>query len=1330
MHDLLQARVAARQLLARYEAAHPNQQAISLAPTPIDDVIAWLGLEVEQFNPLDHPPGTLGWLEPGEDLIWLAMHLEAPVRRFTLAHELGHWVLHRQPESSPSGALDMPAFLVESGLAACTDEDIEAYVGESALEDEMLAPGQSYSPRARRERAADAFAAELLAPLERVRALFLGTPERPARAPEDLAAYFGITRKALLGRLTELLEERPPQGQGIEAAFPPKNAGAGTPAQVAALPATAAKAYDPYQQAAIEAPTPALVVAGPGSGKTSTLVGRVRALIEMQGVPPQRILALTFSNKAAREMRERIAGVVSDQSNLPTVSTFHSFCAELLRSYAAQVGLRPDFALLDTPDGYFLLRRLASRLPLQRYAHLSHPELHFATLLGAISRAKDELATPEDYLRLAEAALASAASDEERLKAEKAREVALVYRTYQEALAAQGDADFGDLILLTVRLLREQPAVLAEVQERYQQILVDEFQDMNRASGVLLKLLCGERANIWVVGDQDQAIYRFRGASPANIGQFHRDYPGARVFPLSRNYRSLPDIVAAAGAFREAVLHPQVDQMAGQMASQTPAAHAERAQQAAQAEQAAQAVLSARQEAVRPPPAEPILTLATAPDEQAEIAGLASEIARRYAAGTPYRDQVVLCRTREHARVIAEGLERAGIPVSMGGGLLEQAEVKDVLAIISLLADPSGMGLLRAGRQPEHFIPSDDLLALFATAQRLEMPAGMLLWQPDHLPPLSPQGFDGLMRLTAILSDLRTAPDLWTLLARYLFIHTRHVQRLLAATDRNSRLRLEHLRGLLDLARRFDAQERELLEKHSTREAAQAQADEGRQWERFLEYLRVLMELRADSSARREGDEGEGEVEDVLRVLTVHASKGLEFPVVYLPQLAQNRFPFARRGEAAPPPPGLCEDEAARSREDARAAHLLDEACLFYVGLTRARDALVMSRAEKYKGRRYAPSDFLRHLEEAMGARLRQVRWEGVELLRLLLTQNSDATAQLNEADRLAQPQAEETQPAEQPEAQLAAPTVLSAGALETYLRCPRQYKYRYLYALAPNERGYRQFYAVVQGTLRALHERFSGGLLARAGHLADAQPEQAGVSVPPLSLEGAQAVFAEQWRQHGPEDHPFAATYFEHGLRVVEAIWSNLAGVSHAQTASGQVAEGETGDAQPLEECASAADIAARQPSGALKLEAGSRLAQKLQARIAEQTIQVTVDRIDDETAPTSDSPADGAARRPVRLVRHRMGGKDDERPQVETRHLLYALAQEQRAPDRPVEVYEHNLSTGALIPIPLNSKSAQNRRAEVEAALAGLRARRYPPKPDRSTCPRCPFVLICPAE
>jgi superfamily I DNA/RNA helicase len=1222
---------------------------------------------VERFNPADAPPGTLGWLEPGEDLIWLSFSLAEPVRRFTLAHELGHWVLHRRLAGQPSGSLSGMSAARADQPVGCTAEDVEAYVDAGPGEDELLRPGQSYSPRARRERAADAFAAALLAPLDRVRPLFLGTPEREPLDPERLAAHFGITLQALLGRLAELLRERPARELQAQERTKPALA----PPTPAERPASAPRASDPWQLMAIVASTPALVVAGPGSGKTSTLVGRVRYMIGEQGIAPQRILALTFSNKAALEMRERIAATLGEGTGalttLPTVNTFHSFCSDLLRLYADQVGLRPDFALLDLPGSYFLLRKVGGRLPLRHYGHLSNPELHFATLLGAISRAKDELAAPEDYLRLAGAALAAAESDEERLKAERAREVALVYQVYQEALAAQGDADFGDLIRLAVQFLKANPAALAELQERYQHILVDEFQDMNRASGVLLKLLAGERANIWVVGDQDQAIYRFRGASPANIGQFHRDYPGAQVLPLSRNYRSLADIVAAAGAFRDAAMRLSVSgEQEAEGKEQTPPE---------------QSVTSTKQEAVRPPSAESVITLAVAPDAQGEIAGLIAAIQERYARGIPYQDQVILCRTREQARLVIEGLERVGLPASAGGSLLEQPAVKDLLAVVALLAEPSGMGLLRAAAQTDHLIPREDVLTLFAHAQGQGVPAGLLLWQPERLPELSTQGFAGTLRLVDILADLRTTPDLWTLLAQYVFMYTSQARRLLRSDDRAGGQRLDHLRGLLDLARRFDMQERE-------REAQEQEEliETGKRWGRFLEYLRVLIELRADDGGRREAEEDDGEPVDMVRVMTVHASKGLEFPVVYLPQLAQQRFPVTMRGESTPMPSGMVEDDTIRSRQDARAAHLLDEACLFYVGLTRARDELILSYAERYKTRKAAASDFLRHIEVAPDARMRRVRWGEDDLA--LLDGKNDGQGAANGFGLEAE--------------QAASPSMMSVSELETYLRCPRQYQYRYVYGFQPAEGGYRQFYECVQRTVRVVHEH----LAAASASPVPASQTEASASEPAFSLEAAQELFAENWRQYGPLDHPFADSYFTHGQRVIERTWSGLTGTAEAQA--------QEAEPPPEDEARPAA-----------RLAVSSRLSQKLQARLDDQTIQVTVDRVEDEGRLSAIDPD-----RPVRLVRHRMSGKDEEKADVEVRHVLYALAQEQRAPGRPFEVYEHNLSTGALVPVPLESRAAQNRRADLATALAGMRARRYPPRPDRHFCPRCPFLMVCPAE
>src|SRR2546421_4814669 len=196
------------------------------------------------------------------------------------------------------------------------------------------------------------------------------------------------------------------------------------------------------------------------------------------------------------------------------VSTFHAFCAEMLRTYSGLVGLRPDFTVIDETEGYFLLRQLAGEMQLYHYRNLKAPAYYFPDILKAISRAKDELVTPEQYRQLGQCMLERASDEEAQLSAQKALEIAAIYGLYQDALHARGDTDFGGLIMLAVQLLQEYPEVLYEQQQRFQHILVDEFQDINRASGVLLRLLAGAERHVWGVGDSDQGIYCFCGASP------------------------------------------------------------------------------------------------------------------------------------------------------------------------------------------------------------------------------------------------------------------------------------------------------------------------------------------------------------------------------------------------------------------------------------------------------------------------------------------------------------------------------------------------------------------------------------------------------------------------------------------------------------------------------------------------------------------------------------------------------------------------------------------------------------------------------------------------
>src|SRR5712692_5788228 len=369
-----EAREVARQLLQSFRESHPQWHDDC---TPLDEITRWLDLEVETFHAGDYVEGTFGFLDPQENLVWLRRDLPEMLRRFTLAHELGHAMLHRKvaPQLQPlidSIRVSIATTTTDEGASRedpCQVEDVREEVSSPLFQEqaeEALGPGVAYDPRSQRELAANIFAAELLMPLERVRALFLARDVRPS----ELGDIFQVSQSAMLNRLADVVmgDAGDRNGRGISGGEEANNARVSDTSWI--------ERYDEFQRAAIEAPTPALIVAGPGSGKTSTLIGRAAYLIHDQGVAPERILALTFSRKAAGEMQERLDKMlVSNQGDRegvasPTVSTFHAFCAELLRKYGELVGLRANFAFIDDAEGYFLLRRMAGELLLRHYQNL------------------------------------------------------------------------------------------------------------------------------------------------------------------------------------------------------------------------------------------------------------------------------------------------------------------------------------------------------------------------------------------------------------------------------------------------------------------------------------------------------------------------------------------------------------------------------------------------------------------------------------------------------------------------------------------------------------------------------------------------------------------------------------------------------------------------------------------------------------------------------------------------------------------------------------------------------------------------------------------------
>lgn len=844
----------------RYLARQRRTEAQAMAG---DDAATALLAAAEQLTQFKRKPvhagdplldGGEAMLDPEVQVIWFNCDVPPELAVFYQAHEYAHlWI--------------------DGAGATCHASDVN---GEASEERVPLGVQrvEGYGPHERRECQANVFAREFLLPADALRRWFI----------ED--GLDGATIATRVGVLEGMVFHQLAYALLTPASLVQAPSGTGGGAEGPILP------LDPSQQRAAQVGHgPVLVDAGPGTGKTKTLVGRITFLLQEHGVDPTSILALTFSNKAAEEIRERVARVAPDAAPHIWMGTFHAFGLELLRKYGTRLELPAKPTVLDPTAAVFLLERLLPVLHLHHYQNLYEPTDTLRDIVHAISRAKDELVAPAQYTALATAQLERATTAEEREEAEKVQEVARVYTIYQASLEQEHLLDFGDLIFKAVVLLQSQPDVCEAIQHTFRHILVDEYQDVNRASGILLRAVAGTGDGLWVVGDVRQAIYRFRGAAPSNMHLFPRDFPGAHVLSLTRNYRSQPKIV---GAF---------------------------------------ATLAPRMRAMRSAPFLPWekerpdtgghVRLEIADDLVAEGEGMAREIARQRAHGISYRDQAVLCRSHTHLARIAAILEQEGIPVLYLGDLFERPEVRDLLSLVSLACGGTGRGLVRVARFPEYQIPLGDVRTLFGLAREQQIPFPRALALAQSTATISDCGKAGFALLDRHLDGLCYGTNAWSLLAQYLFV------------------RSVYLRAFLTDASVAGQQQRFALYQflqfiHEQNEPLREQGGEPKRL--LLDYVRRL-ELFGEEKQLRHLPEWASAL-DAVRLLTVHASKGLEFRAVYMPILGQGYFPVRRQARPCPPPAGMVSDE----RDD---GHDEEEECLFFVALSRARDVLCLSRARR-----------------------------------------------------------------------------------------------------------------------------------------------------------------------------------------------------------------------------------------------------------------------------------------------------------------------------------------------------------------------------------------------
>ncbi len=576
----------------------------------------------------------------------------------------------------------------------------------------------------------------------------------------------------------------------------------------------------PQQRAVATLEGPVLVLAGPGSGKTRVLTHRIAYLITVAGIDPFHILAVTFTNKAAREMRERLATLLGEAVAADlTVGTFHAICARWLRRDIVHLGRERDFVIYDSDDQERLMKRVLREL------NLNEKQNPPRAILSAISRAKNELISPEEFARAARSYF-----DEI---------VARCYARYQALLSESNALDFDDLLGETVRLLREHPTVRERYQERYQFLLVDEYQDTNRAQYLIVRALAERYRNLFVVGDEAQSIYAWRGADVRNILQFEHDYPDATVILLEQNYRSTQAILDVAQALISVSPQRKYDKRLWTTNGA----------------------------------GEPVILYEAFNDED-EVQFVIGEIMRLIASGKARPgDCAILYRTNAQSRLVEEALVQAHLPYQVVGGVrfYERKEVKDVLAYLRLAANPyDSVSLQRIINWPGRGIGERTVTELIVWARQLGVPL-----------------YQALSELASGVDNPFTARSRAALLAFHALI-----------ADLNQRRAALPLLELIDFALTAVGVKETLAQEYDTEEAEDRWRNVQELRNAALAYLHLPIEnqlaaflediaLVADIDALDRNS-------DVVTCITLHQAKGLEFPNVFVLGIEEGLLPHSR----------------------------------------------------------------------------------------------------------------------------------------------------------------------------------------------------------------------------------------------------------------------------------------------------------------------------------------------------------------------------------------------------------------------------------------------------
>ena len=738
---------------------------------------------------------------------------------------------------------------------------------------------------------------------------------------------------------------------------------------------------------------PLLIIAGAGTGKTTVITERVKHLITKGLTKPEEILALTFTEKGAKEMEERIDVALPLSYGEMWVMTFHSFCDRILRESAIHIGLDPRYNLMTEAESVDFLKRNLFELGLDYFRPLGNPNKFLEGLLQHFSRLQDECVTPTDYINWTKT-IKKPKDDETRLELQKSLELANAYQKYTELKIKESLFDFGDLITYTLKLFKERPNILKVYQEKFKYILIDEFQDTNFAQNELAILLAGKNKNITAVADDDQAIYRWRGAAVSNVIQFRSNFPKTRIIVLSKNYRSTQEILDRSYdliQYNNPDRLEVIEKINKKLISQSK---------------------KTKLDTIK------LIHTTNVSDEVFEVAKEIDKLITK--SKYDYGDIAILVRANNHAEAFIKEFERQGIPHQFLGPskLFERDEIIDLISYLKVLYNSEDTDNLYRLLSSEIFdISSLTLIKLNNLAKRKSMSLFEVVAESDD---------EKLTKIVNLIDkhlkviNVKTAGEI-------LYDFISEIGLLQKIVKNNEDIKAKNIAKFFEKIKAYE---------NENKDASVF---------KVVDYIDLLTEVGETPTVT----DGDWQENNAVNILTVHSSKGLEFPVVFLVNLVNERFPSRERHEQIPIPDELIKEILPKADY-----HLQEERRLFYVGMTRAKEKLYFTASDYYGDAKRAKkiSPFVM---EALGKKTDCS----------LLVKKSGLIESFNTAKK-----------------EFVGPTdknlkidYLSVSQIETFKDCPLHYKLQYIYKLPKTSSASISFGISIHNTLKEFIDTTAG---------------------------------------------------------------------------------------------------------------------------------------------------------------------------------------------------------------------------------------------------------------